>query len=105
MTESDEAVEVSAELAGLDEKDVEVTLSHGVLTIKGEKRAKSTKEKDHYLRSERSYGTFRRSFSLPSDIDEEMVEASVNKGILTVTVARNAAAKTAPKRIEVRKAT
>lgn len=104
-SESDKEYRFSVELPGVDEKDMEVTLSHCVLTIKGEKRVESRKEKDHYLRTERSYGAFRRSFSLPSDTDEEKVGASVNKGILTVTVARNADGKTAPKSIEVRKAT
>ena len=92
----------SAELPGVDEKDVEVTLSDGVLTIKGEKKSETKEEKGHFLRSERHCGAFQRSFSLPSDIDEGKVQASFDKGVLTVTVAKSAKAKSATKRIEVR---
>jgi HSP20 family protein len=104
VSESDAEYRFSAEIPGVEDKDVEVTLSDGVLTIKGEKKSETKEEKDHFLRSERHYGAFQRSFCLPSDVDEEKVKASFNQGVLTVTVAKNPKAKSATKRIEVHKA-
>ena len=101
VSESDTAYRFSAELPGVDQKDVEVTLTHGVMTIKGEKKAETKEEADHFLRAERSYGAFQRSFSLPSDIDEGKVKASFKNGVLTVTVAKKPSAKSATKKIEV----
>lgn len=92
---------LSVELPGVDEKDVEVTLTNRVLTIRGEKKFEAEENKGHYLRSERSYGAFKRSFSLPSDIDEGKVQASFKKGVLAVTVAKSATAKSAIKRIDI----
>ncbi len=94
----------SAELPGVAEQDVEVNLADGMLTIKGEKKSENSEEKDHYLRTERRFGSFQRSFSLPSDIDEDKVKAIFKDGVLTVTVAKNKTAKSATKRIEVRAA-
>lgn len=76
VSESDAEYRFSAELPGGEEQDVEVTLSDGVLTIKGEKKSEITEQNDHFLRSERHYGAFRRSFSLPSEVDEEKDKAS-----------------------------
>jgi HSP20 family protein len=103
VTESDNAIEMSAELPGIDEKDVELTLSDGVLTIKGEKKAeKETKEKDYYL-SERRYGSFVRSLRLPDSIDESKIKANFDKGVLTVTLPKRADAKKKKKKITIGK--
>ena len=106
VTETDGQLEVTAELPGLDEEDVEVSLTDGVLTIKGEKKSE-TKEEDkdrsHY-RLERSYGSFRRSFQLPPEIDAEKVSASFDKGVLKIAIAKTEAARTATRKIEVKKA-
>lgn len=104
VAESDTEYRFTAELPGVDEKDVEVTLSGGVITIKGEKRSETKQEKDRFLHTERSYGAFQRSFTMPPDVDEEQVEASFGNGVLTVTVAKSPDAKAATKRIEVRSA-
>jgi len=86
VSESDDTIEVSAELPGVDEKDIEVTLAEGLLTIKGEKSADSEeKNKDFHL-IERSYGSFQRSIRLPFDADPESVEARFDKGVLKVTL-------------------
>jgi HSP20 family protein len=101
VAESDDAIELSAELPGIDEKDVELTLVDGVLTIKGEKKAeKETKEKDYYL-SERHYGSFVRSLRLPESIDEGKIKAKFDKGVLKVTLPKLAEAKKKKKKIPI----
>lgn len=104
MSEKPNAYEIAAELPGLEEKDVEVKLANGVLTIKGEKREeKEEKEKDYYL-SERRYGSFVRSFRLPEGIDESKIEATFAKGVLTVTLPKTAEAKSEEKKISIKAA-
>ncbi|MHA1601256.1 MAG: Hsp20/alpha crystallin family protein [Alphaproteobacteria bacterium] len=101
VTESDDAIELSAELPGIDEKDVELTLTDGVLTIKGEKKSeKETKEKDYYL-SERRYGSFVRSLRLPESIDEGKIKAKFDKGVLNVTLPKRTEAKAKKKKITI----
>jgi len=104
VTEDEKGYAVTAELPGLDEKDVEVTVTGDALTIKGEKRAeKEEKAKDYYL-SERSYGTFRRTFGLPEGIDRDTIGATFAKGVLTVTLPKTAEAQKEEKKVEVKKA-
>ena len=105
VSETDRQLKVTAELPGVDDKDIEVTLTDGVLTVKGEKRSESEEEdKDkHHYRLERSYGAFRRSFRLPPGIDADDVSASFDKGVLKVTVAKKEAAESATRKIEVSK--
>lgn len=104
VTEAEKAYNIVAELPGIDEKNVEVKLTNGILTIKGEKQEeKEEKKKDYYLR-ERQYGTFERSFELPDGVDQDKIEATVKKGILTVTLPKTAAAQTAEKKIAIKAA-
>lgn len=101
MTERDTAYEISAELPGLDEKDVEVKLSGGILTLKGEKKEeREEKQKDYYL-SERRYGAFTRSFRVPDGVDADKVEARFAKGVLTVTLPKTPKAQGEDKTIPV----
>lgn len=102
VRESDGSVEITAELPGIEEKDVKVTLHEGVLTIEGEKREeKETKEADVWL-SERHYGSFRRSFTLPDTLDAEKVKAKFDKGVLKVLIAKKkGASKPAPRAIPI----
>ena len=93
VKEDDKAITVTAELPGLTEKDIEVTLEDGVLTLKGEKREEKTDAAAKI--TERRYGRFMRSFRLPDGIDEDKVAASVDKGVLHITVPKNP--KAAPK--------
>jgi len=102
ITEDDSGYKITAELPGLEDKDVEVTLTDDVLTIKGEKSTETEKKEKNYHLSERSYGAFRRSFVLPESVDSDKIVASVAKGVLTVAVPKAAAAK--PKTIEVKAA-
>ena len=98
------AYEVTAELPGLDEKNIEVKLINGSLTIKGEKQEeKEEKKKDYHLR-ERHFGSFERSFTVPEGVDADKIEASFKKGVLTVTLPKTAEAQTPVKKIEVKAA-
>jgi len=84
VSETDKALEVTAELPGVEEKDIDVTLSDGLLTIKAEKKSeKESKEKTYHL-VERSYGAVRRTISVPFDADPSKVEARFDKGVLKV---------------------
>ncbi len=85
--ETDKAYEVSAELPGMDEKDVEVVLQDNLLTLKGEKKEeRKDKEKGDYHITERRYGSFRRSFTVPPGVDAAKVKAKFSKGVLSVTL-------------------
>lgn len=104
VTAKDDHYEITAELPGLDEKNVSVKVAEGTLTIKGEKKEESEKqEKDYYL-AERRYGSFYRSFALPGDVDASKIAATFAKGVLTVTLPKSAAAKANEKKIEVKAA-
>jgi HSP20 family protein len=102
VMQTDKGYEITAELPGMEEKDINVKLANGVLTIRGEKQdEKEEKNKDYYVR-ERSFGSFERSFQLPEDIDPDKINASFKKGVLTVTVPKSAQAQKAEKKIEVK---
>ena len=101
VSETDEAVSVSAELPGMEEKDVEVTLDDRALTVKGEKKQEREENKRNYYLSERSYGQFQRTIPLPEGIDKDKAKAQFKKGVLTVTLPKTAMAKKDRKRIAV----
>ena len=102
ITQTDKGYEITAELPGMEDKDIEVKLANGVLTLRGEKRAeKEEKNKDYYVR-ERSFGSFERSFQVPEDVDADKVNASFKKGVLTVMLPKSAQAQKAEKKIEVK---
>lgn len=84
--ENDTSITITAELPGMDEKDVDLTVKNGVLTLKGEKRYETTDEKDEARVIERRYGSFQRSFTLPDSADDEKAEAKFEKGVLTITM-------------------
>jgi HSP20 family protein len=99
VVQSDKDLRVSAELPGLDEKDVEVLVDDDVLTIRGEKRAE-TEDKERRF-TERYYGRFERVIPLPFAVEEDKAEASFNNGVLTVTLPRSAKAEDRAKRIAI----
>ncbi|MCW5746204.1 MAG: Hsp20/alpha crystallin family protein [Alphaproteobacteria bacterium] len=104
VTEKEKSYEVTAELPGMDDKDIEVKVANGMLTIKGEKREeKEEKQKDYYL-SERRYGSFQRTFAVPEGVDVDKIEANFAKGVLTVTLPKTAEAQKAEKKINVKAA-
>ncbi|MBA4388236.1 MAG: molecular chaperone [Verrucomicrobia bacterium] len=86
ISENDKDVQVSAELPGMDEKDVTVELDDGTLTIKGEKREEHEEKGKNWHSVERSYGSFHRVLPLPARIDEKKARASFKKGVLTVVL-------------------
>src|SRR3954465_12401063 len=99
VVQSDKDIRVSAELPGLDEKDVEGLVDDDVLTIRGEKRAE-TEDKERRF-TERYYGRFERVIPLPFAVEEDKAEASFNNGVLTVTLPRSAKAEDRAKRIAI----
>lgn len=101
VAETDDAVEVSAELPGLDEKDVRVTLDNGILTVEGEKKTEREEKKRGVFFSERSYGRFQRSVALPAGIDESKVKASFKKGVLRVTIPKAESARATRRSIPI----
>jgi len=104
IVESQKGYELTADLPGMDEKNIEVKVADGVLTIKGEKQEeKEEKKKDYYLQ-ERSFGSYQRSFGLPESVDAGKIEASFKKGVLTVTLPKKAEAQKQTKKIEVKAA-
>jgi len=101
IAEKDKAFEVTAELPGLDAKDIDLQLSDGVLTIKGEKtEEKEEKSKDRHV-SERRYGSFRRSLQVPASVDADKIEASYRSGVLTVTLPKSTEAQKRQKTIPI----
>ncbi|RXH23999.1 molecular chaperone Hsp20 [Bradyrhizobium nanningense] len=104
VTESDKAFEITAELPGLDEKNIEVNVANGGLTIKGEKKEEKEEKQKGYYVSERSYGSFERYFSLPDGVDADKIEASFKNGVLKVTLPKTAEAQKPAKKIDVKAA-
>lgn len=102
VAETDDSVEVTVELPGLDEKDVEVSVTEDALTIKGEKKSEREEKKKGYYLSERSYGSFFRTIPLPPGVDGEKAVAEFKKGVLNVSIPKTAEAKQKVKKIEVK---
>ena len=103
VRENTNAITIEAELPGVDEKDVSVTMANGMLTIKGEKKQQKEEKAENYYLAERSYGAFERSLRLPDTIDETKVEAKFDKGVLKVTAAKKPEAVKAERKIEIKK--
>jgi HSP20 family protein len=101
VTENDKSIEITAELAGVEEKDLDVSVDGKVLTVKGEKKEEVKEDKKDYHLSERRYGSFRRSFTLPDGLDLDKVEASFKSGVLKISIPKTAEAKTNHKKIKV----
>jgi len=97
VEESDKEIAISAELPGIDRKDIDISISHGVLTIRGEKKSERETKRKNYTYAERSYGSFQRSISLPSTVEEDEAQAKFEKGVLTITLPKTAPSKSAHK--------
>ena len=105
VSESEHEIQVTAELPGIDEKDVHVTLADDMLTIRGEKKAER-EQKDHdYHLMERSHGTFLRALPLPFTADPSQVKAVFKNGVLTVTIPKPKEVQQKQRRIEVQRDT
>lgn len=101
VVEEDDAIRVTAELAGLSEKDFTVELRDNRLVIQGEKKASRKEDKRNHYYSECSYGSFSRTIPLPCEVEGDKVVAKYKHGVLTVTLPKTAAAKTCRVKVEV----
>ena len=102
VTESDKEIKISAELPGMEEKDIDVSLQNDMLIIKGEKKEeKEDKGKDYY-RMERSYGSFSRTIPLPVEVETDKVDARFKNGLLSITLPKTAKAVAETKKIAVK---
>lgn len=97
--DTQDAVVLKAELAGMDPNDIQIEVEDNVLTIKGERKFEEKIDEERYYRVERRFGSFQRSLALPQGVKTDEIEASYDEGILTVTVPK--AEQEKPKRIEV----
>lgn len=101
IVENDDNIVLKAELAGVDPKDVDIQVEDNTLYLKGQRKFENEVKKENYHRIERSYGSFARSFSLPSSIDANKVVAEFKDGLLTLTLPKREEAKPKTIRIQV----
>ena len=101
IAESKTAYRISVEVPGVDEKDIDLTLDGDALIVSGEKRQESEEDEDGYHRVERSYGSFRRVLTLPSDADPDGISANFRKGVLKIEIPRTKEGNGSRKRIEI----
>lgn len=101
VKETSDAFVLRADVPGVDEKDLDIAVHSGVLSVSGSRSAEQRKEGESYAIYERQYGSFSRSFALPDLADGERIDAKLENGVLTLTVAKKAAAK--PRKIEIKK--
>ena len=102
VSEDDKAYQIEAEMPGVEEKDVDVTIKDGHLTLRGEKKTEREEKKKDYHMTERSFGSFQRSFRLPSDVDAEKIKAEFAKGVLTLTLPKTAEAKSKERKVAIK---
>lgn len=100
VAEHEDAYQVKVELPGVSKDDVKITMQDNILTIRGEKKQEKESKSSNYHRVERSYGSFQRSFTLPTSVKHDRIEASYKDGILTIALPKAEEAK--PKQIEVK---
>ena len=101
VKETSDSFVLRADVPGVAEKDLDVAVHNGVLTVSGSRQAEERKEGESYAIYERQYGSFSRSFALPDLADGERIDAKLDNGVLTLTVAKKAEAK--PRKIEIKK--
>jgi HSP20 family protein len=97
--EDEHNVVLKVEVPGIDEKDIDVRVENNVLTVHGERKVEKEEKEENFRRIERQYGSFTRTFTLPSTVDAERIQADYDKGILKIVLPKKAEAK--PKSIKV----
>ena len=97
--EDEHDVTLKVEVPGIDEKDIDIRLENNTLTVHGERKIEKEEKEENYRRVERQYGSFTRTFTLPTTVDSENVSANYDKGVLSITLPKKAEAK--PKQIKV----
>jgi HSP20 family protein len=100
VSETDKELIVKADVPGMDKKDINITVSDGMLTIKGEKKHEEKEENEHYHRVERRYGVFSRTMRLPQEVEADKVDASYKDGVLSIRLPKSE--DTEPKKIEIK---
>lgn len=103
MTEHDKDYRLTAELPGMKEDDIEIAVADGEITISGEKREEEERRDKGFMLSERRYGAFERRLALPADVDPDRISAEFRKGVLEVTLPKDAEIAGRTRRIEIRK--
>ena len=102
VKENDKAFVITAELPGMSDEDIGVSLADGVLTIKGEKKDERDEKKDNFHLSERRYGTFQRSFRLPENVDAEKIAGDFSNGVLSLTLPKSDKPHSAERKIDIK---
>lgn len=102
IVEREKEYEIEAEIPGMDERNLEVTLANGTLTIRGEKSDDKEEKKKNYYLSERHYGSFRRAFRVPEGVDADKIEAKFEKGVLKLTLPKSEEALKKTKKIAIK---
>jgi HSP20 family protein len=97
--ETEDALVLEADLPGMDEKDLDIRIENNMLTIRGDRKFEKKVNEENYLRVERAYGSFSRSFSLPHTVDPDSIKAEYRNGVLTVRVPKREEAK--PRQVKV----
>jgi HSP20 family protein len=103
VRENEKEIVIDAELPGMNESDVQVAVRDGVLSLKGEKKSERDEKKDTYHLIERNYGSFERAFRLPDSVNEELIKADFNKGVLHIVVPKRLESAKAEKKIPIGK--
>ncbi|MFA6716669.1 MAG: Hsp20/alpha crystallin family protein [Victivallales bacterium] len=103
ISETDKGIDVSAEMPGMEEKDIDISIENNILSIAGEKRFEEEKKEKNYHLTERSYGSFKRSFSLPDGIAVDKVGAKFNNGVLTMHLPKTEEAKKKVTKVKIGK--
>ncbi|MEE9131922.1 MAG: Hsp20/alpha crystallin family protein [Gemmatimonadota bacterium] len=99
VSDGEEEITVRAEIPGMDPEDFDISVSHGVLSISGEKKGESQEQRENFYRKERRFGSFCRSILLPDSVEAEKTSAEYDKGVLTIRLAKKE--KAVPKKIPV----
>ena len=103
VVEKEQAYEITAEVPGMDQSNIQVSFAGGTLTIKGEKKEEKAEQKKEFFVSERRFGAFQRSFRVPEGVDTDKIEANFKDGILTVTLPKTIEAREKEKVIPVKR--
>lgn len=101
VKETNDSFVLKADIPGVDEKDLDVAIHNGVLTVSGTRQAEERREGESFALYERQYGSFTRSFALPDMADGERVDAQLTNGVLTLSIPKKAEAK--PRKISIKK--
>jgi len=102
VSEDEKGYEITAEIPGVEEKDVSVSVSDGRLVLRGEKKTEKEEKKKDYHMKERSYGSFERSFRLPDEVEVDKISADFTNGVLNVTLPKSAKAKSKERKISIK---